>query len=683
VNTRPASIHWLRENHAERSPHRLLFFDTETAPRTESDTDHHVLRLWESTLVRRHGRWPALPGREPAGGTTAASLADEIERVAKSDVATWVLSHNLNFDLAVTALPVLLVERGWRMTEGALTSDDPWCRFSRGSRRLAIADTWSWLPRSVTDLGDLIGLPKDATTDLAAGDEDWRRRCRRDVEIIASAFLSVLDWWDQGRYGNWTITGPSTGWSSYRHHRPTPRVLVDPDPAARAQEQRAITGGRRDVMRVGPLPRGLYADVDMHTAHLTAMAGCLLPSRRLRHFDQLPTDAHELHSTVLDVLAECEVEVVRPRYPWDSGHGVFYPVGRFRTVLAGPEIRDAAARGELRSIGAGYRYQLSRHMAPWALWLASLIAEETPDVPPAVRLMAKHWSRCVPGKWAGHASDVVFRTPDPRPGWHVERGHVMPGHRPADFLLIGGERWTITRDEWQDDAFPAILAWIQAYTRVAVNRLLDKAGAAALLVNTDGVVLDVEAATGARLVRRDKPGATEETLLLTLDFLTQVWDHDYAPFSVRIKGATDRVTIYSPQHVILGAERRLAGIPRRAHQLADGRYSFTAWPRLRVQIARPDPEGYRTQQRTVSVGNIPPNGWLLESGEVLPVCVSAGAVVPLTNDLRPDARRALAALAPADRQHALVRPLMPPEAAQDRPGRADQLDLASLTALAP
>ena len=664
---RQTATHWIRENALTRSPHRVLIVDTETSPLTDGIPEHQVLRLWDATLIRRHDTDSRRPRMEFFRGSTAGELADLVEHCARADHALWVFTHNLNFDLAVTELPVLLTERGWRVTESALTTDDPWCRLARGSRRVTIADSWSWLPASVETLGELVGRPKLALPGWEDDDDAWHARCARDVEIVAVALTQLMDWWDAGKFGNWSITGPATGWSSYRHRRPRPKVLVDPDPAARALEMQAVTGGRRDVWRIGRQPPGLYADLDLATAHLTVMAGLPLPFRRFRQFQSLSPDSHLLSSSVLDVLAECEVEVTTPRYPWASSRGVFYPVGRFTTTIAGPEIRAARARGELRSIGRGYAYVLSDHMADWARWLASLLAVETPDVPPAVRLLAKHWSRCVPGKWAGHTSEVLRRIPDPRPGWHVERGWLAEERRPADFLRIGGELWTIARDEWADDAFPAILAWIQSYTRLAVHRLLDALGPAALSVNTDGVLVDVD-----RLLDHDTAGGrpwhtTPRAALGLLDARCQAWDPLLAPFTVRIKSAAREVTILSPQHLILDGERRLAGIPRRAQALSGGRYRFTQWPKLRVQLVREHPSGYHTVTRTVNLAHIPPAGWLLADGRVVPVHVDQPDGTGPAQILPPDPAETVPDLAPDHLQHPLLRPRLSPQSRQNAP----------------
>jgi hypothetical protein len=488
----------------------------------------------------------------------------------------------------------------------------------------------------VAALGELLGIPKLPLPDWDAPDATWLERCQSDVDITARSLLQLMDWWDAGRYGNWSLTGPSTGWSSYRHRRPAPRVLVTPDQDARDLEQRAVTGGRRGVARVGQLPLGLYADIDLTTAHLTVMGNYRLPARRLRSFDQLDPGAHELRSQVIDVLAECVVTTQAPRYPWDSGHGLFYPVGTFPTVLAGPEIRDALGRGELVSIGRGYVYSLADHMADWAHWLAGLLDDRNQDTPPTARLAAKHWSRCVPGKWAGHTSEVVSRVPDPRPGWSLERGWLAHERRPADFLLIGGELWTIRRDDWAEDAFPAILAWIQSHTRLALGRVLELAGSAALVCNTDGALVDVQQLLGARLFADRPAPRTDHQRLAWLGEWCELANQELAPFVVRPKGAAKAVTVLSPQHLLLDQERRLAGVPRSAVALGGLEYAFTAWPKLRLQLVRADGPGYVTEHRTTNLSRIAPAGWLTQGGEVVPIALAwsggAARILPPTWD---------------------------------------------------
>lgn len=652
---RLAGTHWLRENQLTRSPKRVLVVDTETRLVGPLGEERQQLRLWAARLTRRQGIDPKRPRTEEYQGTTASELVDLVEAQARADASLWLMTHNLNFDLAVTQLPVLLTARGWRLTEGALTTADPWCRFVKGRRRLTIADTWSYMPTSVEALGELLGVQKLPLPSQDASDAVWLARCQRDVDITARSIEQLMSWWDAGQFGNWSLTGPATGWSSYRHQRPRPRVLVEPDPQARELEQRAVTGGRRGVTQLGHLPMGLYADLDMTTAHLTVMGNYLLPARRLRAFTQLDPGAHVLHSQALDVLAECVVRTSSPRYPWNTGRGLFYPTGTFTTVLAGPEIRAALERDELVSIGRGYVYLLGNHMQQWAHWLAELLDDANTTTPPTARLAAKHWSRCVPGKWAGHTSEVISRTPDPRPGWALERGFLARDKRPADFLLIGGELWTIRRDDWAEDAFPAILAWIQSHTRLALSRLIDLAGPSWRVANTDGILVNVHQLAQGALTDSRPSAKYDQEQLQWLASWCQAASQALAPFVVRPKGAARSVTVISPQHLLLDQERRLAGVPRSAIALGGRRYSFTAWPKLRLQLIRQSGPGYLTDQREVNLEHIPPAGWLTAAGDVVPATVQKLELGELVQAPTWDQSQPGSELAATDLQHPVLR----------------------------
>src|SRR5487761_597438 len=98
---REVPVHRLRTNDSVRAPSAYLVIDTETAQRVEAAT------------------------------VGVPSL--------------WVYAHNLSFDLVTSRLPLLLVARGWQVTQLAVTGDSPWMRLSRGRRHLTLVDSWGWL----------------------------------------------------------------------------------------------------------------------------------------------------------------------------------------------------------------------------------------------------------------------------------------------------------------------------------------------------------------------------------------------------------------------------------------------------------------------------------------------------------------------------------------------------------
>lgn len=637
--------HWLRVNHLEKSPRYLLFFDTETVPVSAERQNEWRLRLWAARLVRRRSYQPKRPREERFRGKTADELADLVDSLARSDTGLWLVAHNVGFDLAVTALPATLAHRGWRITESALTSDDPWCRMAKGTRRITIVDSWSWLPAPLAKIGEVVGTEKPPLPATDDPEADWWERCEADVEILTQAYLEVLDWWDRQKAGHWSVTGPATGWSSLRHMLWGHRILVVPDPDRRAFEAHAIYGGRRDVTRVGKLPPGLYVDIDLALAHLTAMAECRLPFRPVKPFEKVDVDNPLLDNPLVGIIAECLVSTTEPRYPLRTPRGIWHPVGRFWTVLAGPEINEARRRGDLRAIGRGWWYAMGHYHRPWALWIASLLDDRTEDVPDLVRLMAKHWSQCVAGKWAGHTSRIVRRRPTVLPGWHVERGILAETGTPVDFLTIAGEELTIARDEWSDDAFPAILAYIQSYTRVALNRLLDAFEPYWLVCNTDGLIVDALAFFEGQVGDLSNLASIDEVVNTIDDILHRRINPLIAPFTARIKQVSQHLTILSPQHVLLDAERKLAGIPPRAKAIGPYQYRFDTWPKLKVQLTRPSWRLYRQETRIVDLSRLPVPRWRGTDDVCRPIAVDTNGLPPweqrvsvgqlTTNELHP------------------------------------------------
>lgn len=150
---RAVPVHYLRPNEAVRSPKRVAFFDTETVWSPGGDGDHHRLRCWVLSGVRRDLAPTSKRARSHAEGETADSLVDAIEALAGAKTALWVYSHNLSFDLAVTALPVRLVRRGWELYRHAIHSDAPWASLRRGGQHIHICDSFSWMSTSLAKIG--------------------------------------------------------------------------------------------------------------------------------------------------------------------------------------------------------------------------------------------------------------------------------------------------------------------------------------------------------------------------------------------------------------------------------------------------------------------------------------------------------------------------------------------------
>ena len=638
---RPPRIHYLRGNKGERSPHRLLVFDTEAATIPGDEREVQVLRVWCARLINRHGRRPKEPRETDSVGETAEELVDCVESAARASETLWVFTHNLSYDLVLTRLPLHLLARGWQLGRHNLASEAPWALFRRGSLSIRLADSWSWLPVSVKVLGNALGMSKP---DLPEDDADvsaWAVRCQADLDITSTAIVRLMDEWDARRLGWWSITGPATGWNSYLHMSAPPTAkqtggsrqtvderkvgerhrhpVITPDADARAFERQSLYSGRRDVWTRGRVKGGPFVDLDFRNAHLAVCAAFLLPCKRTVHFDSLELDDWHLRAQETSVIAECVVDAREPRYPLRWRNAVVHPVGRFKTILCGPELKDAAERGELVSVGAGYSYRLSKHMQPWAQWALGILRDEAGDVEPTLRVFLKGASRTVPGRWAMLTARDVNTGPSVLGGWSLEPMMFgTPAKRGA--LIHLGDTWVEqVRDQEAEDSFPAVLAFIQSHVRVLLNRAIDRLGGGEVLqCNTDSML--VRADRLAQLARESwLEGGPALVAGAEINAGVGLVSSAAAPLHCRIKTTAQSVVVRSPQHVRLDGVRKYAGVPGGAEEIAPETFRFWTWPKLAGQMERGDPRGYVRELRVLRLGDLPVNRWAFADGCCEPV----------------------------------------------------------------
>lgn len=591
--TRPAPPHYLRRNESCWSPPFVGFFDTETTPHDAPGAEVHTLRLWCADALDRRAEAEAEGGEDRTGrGTTGAELADWIARQLTGRTGMWLFAHNLSFDLSTTLLLDLLAGRGWAVTGFGSTDRAPWFQLRRGSKRLTVCDSWSWLPEGLRQVGALAGVAKPALPDWEEGDDAWYARCAADVAATRAAVTALMDWWDAERLGRWSITGAATGWNAMRHRMGPQRILVRPTDEATAFERRAVRGGRRDTWRFGQLEDGSYLELDIALAHGATAAHLPLPVRRLDRFDSLALDSPLWASRRLGALARCRVQATRPRWPMRATGATWWPVGEFWTVLAWPEMQAARAAGDLVEVAAGYRYLLGRPLAPWADWCCRLAQGETPRAPAVAALAAKAWTRSVVGKWAGRTSEARPGGPALQPTWGVEKARTRRTGRKLRLVTVAGERWWVALDLDGDNCFPAVLAWVESYERAALGAMVTALPPAALIhCDTDGLICDLEVAIHHPEVRRRRPRlprSPHTRAQLVCEWLTEL----VPPYTVRPKGLVAALTICGPQQLWLDRRKRLAGVPRSAVDTDDGRFKAKLWPKLWWQVERGRPGAY-------------------------------------------------------------------------------------------
>lgn len=657
----PAKPHYLASNDTTWTPPAVISLDTETRV-IQQYPEVQELRCWHVRADYRLGTRRLAGEHVEGGGTTALDLTRRISKWAGKWAETWLYCHNLNFDLAATRLPLLLAAAGWTATDMAVDGASPWMVLTRKGAKLVIADSHAIWPVQLAELAHATGIVKPPLPD---DDEPatWMARCAADTLILHTALLQAMDWHDANQLGRWALTGASIGWNTMRHMQAaktsrkarTARerlglpgvdpaaqpVIIDPDPAGLTHDRLAIYGGRRQTWRHGTLPPGRYHELDFERAYQTVMATMALPRRRGRWFDALDVTSRLVDDPAHQwgIIAEVDIETDVPRWPCrlpvtpappapgdrpdvtgmptDAKTRVFYPVGRFRTTLAGPDIAEARRLGCLHAIRHGQVHQLGRATRPWAQW--SLTAQDDPGTPPAVTMALKHQGRAVAGKWAARGWTKTVIGASTTYGWgYADAWDHASGTRGA-IIDMAGTKFLSTPDHDAGNAYPAVLAWIEAYVRVALGRAIDALGSTRIVqCDTDGLIADMTTFHAPGPVAGPATRHGEHTRGRATTALAVV-NEQTTPLRLREKTIYRHLDVIGPQHLTLDGRKRWSGVPGSAERQPDGSYLAWTWPKLAWQMSHGDPRGYTRVVQTYRLAGSYAPGWLLADGTVAPV----------------------------------------------------------------
>lgn len=611
--------HWLRGNASEWTPKRVLFIDTETFATPTPVGERLEMQMWVGGSIDRTGALaPQLSVRTESGGSRQ-SLARWVDAQTVGAKTAWLYAHNLGFDLTVSRLPDFLHRLGWKMTTWEFAGRNISGGMQKRSKRLRLCDSVSLLPTNLATIGRQLGRPKLPMPHRDAPREEWLEYCSTDVLILAEAVLTVMEWWDQNALGHWTSSGPGLGWNALRHKGREKMICIDWENGTPADDRPAIRGGRRDVTRVGEIPGGPFALVDFSNAYLTVAAHLRLPKKRLGHYADLNDTWRTWHARGFGVLAEAVVAPSTPRYPLRTASGVFYPVGSFRTHLCGPEIEQAAQLGELGHVGAGYVHDTGFPLQEWAQWCLGMLDAADDETPPVIRTMVKQWGRSVIGKFAARSSERIDLGPALYPHWKLIRGTTGPDHAPAAEVHLAGRHWWYRMNQEADNAYPAVLAWVESHVRVALNAMLDILGEDMwVCCDTDGVVLDL---TKARswLGARSWPLGRLRGPLTVAEAVCEVLREATWPLVPRVKLLSETLTVAGPQHYSGDTFERMAGRPGKPEKNAEGNLAWYAWPKVKWQMEQGDPSGFvRTEVSWTHPSQLA-HRWVLNDGLALPV----------------------------------------------------------------
>jgi hypothetical protein len=292
-------------------------------------------------------------------------------------------------------------------------------------------------------------------------------------------------------------TAGSQAWYSFKRKHMGTSMLIHTHRAALDLERAAYVGGRCECRRIGPLPPPVY-HLDYRGLYGWVMREHALPVRLRGYsgdsFANLPGSV----GPAAPLIAEVLVRTDEPAYPAvrqaspsgapvamapgdplptnRTGCAVYYPVGRFRAALCGPELNDALARDRVERCYRWAAYDMEPALAGYARDLLRLreVAEDE-----GRKDLAAFWKamlNCLPGKLGQVGRAWVDAPPRPDEGPYATWYAPGPDGHPVRYRSLA---WHVQREEITgetEESIPAMAAWITSAGRMRLLQAIREAG---------------------------------------------------------------------------------------------------------------------------------------------------------------------------------------------------------------
>lgn len=640
--------YFLPRNDRSWTPHRVIVIDAEGETTEHPAGELDTFRLACSSFTIRAGDGEAKARTEEADHETPESLWRWVSTHAHHGQSTWLVAHGLHYDYVVTGAHRWLEALGWERVDWSTRAGSRWVRWRRGRRTLMMVDLFNYLPLPLSQIGSAILLPKLGMPAKHARERTWRRYCRRDVDIAREAFLHLLDWWEASDMGRFGLTSASLAWAAFRHRFLVERSIgLHVDETARTLERASLFGGRREIWRKGTLPAGTWVDLD-YVSHYCMTAGAVAVPVKLTEvgggaepYVWTHPDPH------IGLIARVEVEVDAPVAPFrHPSLGVIYPVGRFTTTLAQPELELVREHGRIVRWHEVAVYALAPALEAWSDWLLPQVTGDRPEADPLIRQLLKGWTRSLIGKFGQRApADTAKDTGhglDPLPELTVVVGAgrlEMPwAEKPAEDPARGKDATL---------AAPMVTAWVHSAARAWLWRGMTTAGLEELAyVDTDGFLvrategnLEALAELDPRIdvaapsvpaaipvpVKARAPLTARERMRGTRERVDEGPTERPTPGTMAVKGRYGGVVIHRPQDYELDGREVIKGLPLARRKIGVRTYEAEYWPSIPWELAHAKHETYLRPIRTVHLLDDYLRGWVLDDGHVVPLEVTQEA----------------------------------------------------------
>lgn len=594
----------LTPNHTRSFPSTIIYLDCETRYIEGKREQTHTLRLGVAINQRYVKGYPKGKA-DTFVFYTAKQFWDWVERFCYPKRTIWLVAHNFGFDIGAIDGFKELVKRGWTARFWAFAPQLFLLSVYRRSSKLQLVDSLGYMRRSLQAIGEKVGLEKltmpspDDTTDK------WLTYCTRDVEVLKQAFESFMEFVSEHNLGRFSFTGPGQALAAYRHRFMSERLILHRVPALLDTEKASYHGGRTEAFYIGTVPQSPIYYLDVISMYGSVMKDEYYPCELLGRVSNPTRSEVKQALQRVEVLATCEVDLPEPALPY-IGERLTFPIGRFKTVLAGPEFRYCYERGYVKNVSQIICYRRGQPFREYVDYFWELKKRAKEEGNQTMEWLSKLFQNAFYGKWGQRNPTYEVRKANHGEPIGMQTVISSVDGRRESRLCMGGKIWIKTGEKLTSHTSYPLASWITSAARVKLWELATVAGREHVYYcDTDSLFVDE---TGYnRLLPYIQPGVLGK---------------------LEVKQVVNKLTIRGAKDYEVDGVLRIKGVSKKSIQVDSNTFEYVSFEGVRTRL-RKDHVG-QVVQTTVSkvLGRDYQKGIVTPYGHVNPFVLSPETPLP-------------------------------------------------------
>lgn len=586
--------HKLEQTVGMGRPRRIVFFDTETKWKVGKDgRTVHTLRLGVAKFYEL-SREGSLSLRQRLTFTDPNEFVLWLDAICKKKSTTYIIAHNLVFDLSVCGLFYQLNLLGWKLDNFYSKGMVSIFHWKDGERRLKGLDNGNFFRGTLDSWGKVLGYDKLPIRFNQSTDSELTAYCERDVDIMVRLWQTWLAFLDSHDCGSFKPTVSSTAFNTWRHRFMTETVHIHIHEEAIRLERESYRGGRTECLWVGSRSDGPFYYLDVNNMYGYILATKPFPAGLYNYSDHVSLYGLAYKLERHAVIADVTIDIDEPWFPYKIDGRTCYPVGRFRTTLTTPELKLCIDRGWMVEAHSIAWYREEKLFTDYVETFNVLRHDYERQGDKGFAKICKLLVNGLYGKF-GQRSLKIERIGECDPSI-VKRERVYDEVRDTIFdqVYLAGFIYRELKEGESFHSFPGIASHVTAYARLHLFGLTrDVEKSHVYYMDTDSLVVDQ---LGYEALK-DKiiPGKLG---------------------ALKIEQQSPWLKIHAPKDYSMEGRFKLKGISPSAEKLSEGVYRQTHWLKLAGLIREGITEGYITKEvvkhqlRVIHSGVVQPGGWV-------------------------------------------------------------------------